>query len=370
MSPLVKVIVPCYGYAELLEGCIESVLRQEGVAVLALIVDDCSPDGTPEVARRIVGADSRVEYRRHLRNVGLIPTANEGLEWAADSDYVVLLSADDLLVPGSLARATAVMEARPGVGMVYGHAPYFETGRPLPRVSGRWRGTTVWPGAEWIRFRCRAAHNCISSPEVVVRTSAQRRVGGYNPACPHASDLNMWLRIAAVSDVAYVKGAAQALYRIHPDSMLRGMLGGGRGAVVDLRERRAAFEEFLAVAEGRHRAPARQRPNGTVPDRRLDVASLRRMVTRALARQALWQASRAVDRGETEGPDAAPVEELISFALETYPDVRRLPEWWGFRLRERIGAGRSLWFAPFLATGAAHRLRSHLGRLRWRAHGI
>ncbi len=56
----------------------------------------------------------------------------------------------------------------------------------------------------------------------------------------------MWLRIAAVSDIAYVKGATQALYRIHSDSMLRSMLGGEGGQLVDLVERRTAFEHFFA----------------------------------------------------------------------------------------------------------------------------
>jgi len=354
LTPLVKVIVPCHGYAALLEGCVDSVLGQEGVEVRVLIVDDCSPDRTPDVAGRIVAADQRVEYRRHLRNEGLIATANEGLEWADDSDYLVLLSADDMLVPGALRRATGVMESDPGIGMVYGHAPYFESDRRLPRVGGRWRGTAVWPGAEWIRLRCRVGHNCISSPEVVVRTSVQRRVGRYNPACRHASDLNMWLRIAAVSDVAYVRGAAQALYRVHADSMLRSMLRGPEGPVVDLRERLVAFEEFFLTADGRVR----------------DVGRLRTMLTRGLAREALWQASRAYDRGDARGAGAAAVDELVAFALDTYPDVRRLREWWGLRLRRRIGAGHSLWFLPFVATGAAHRLRGHANRLRWRVYGI
>ena len=351
MSALVKVIVPCYRYAGLLEGCVDSVLHQQGVDVRVLIVDDRSPDQTPEVARRIMRSDQRVEYRRHLHNTGLIATANEGLEWADDSDYVVLLSADDVLVPGALRRATKVMEAIPGVGMVYGHAPYFESGRPLPRIAETWRGTKVWDGAEWIRRRCRAGHNCISSPEVVVRTSVQRQVGGYNPACQHASDLNMWLRVAAVSDVAYVKGATQALYRVHPDGMLRDMLQSASGAVLDLRERRAAFEEFFAVAGAR------------LPE----AGRLHTVARRELARQALWQVSRAYDRGEAH--EGAP-EELEAFALETYPEVDRLREWRGLRLRRRIGSGRSLWFAPFLATGAAHRLRSHLNYLRWRVYGV
>jgi glycosyltransferase involved in cell wall biosynthesis len=350
VSPLVKVVVPCYGYADLLAGCVGSVLAQDGVEVRVLIVDDCSPDGTPEAAARLVAADSRVEVRRHERNEGLIATANEGLRWAADGDYVVLISADDLLVPGALRRAVEVMEARPGVGMVYGHAPYFDGDRPLPRVASRWRGTKVWDGAEWIRLRCRVGHNCISSPEVVVRASVQSAVGGYDPACSHTSDLNMWLRIAAVADVAYVRGAAQALYRVHSESMLRSMLAGGDGSVTDLRERRTAFEHFFEGA------------GSDLPD----AVALRAAARRKLARQALWQASRATDRGDRD----APVEAFVAFALETCPEARRLREWRGLQLRRRIGAGRSRWFVPFLATGAAHRLHSHLGRLRWRLGGV
>jgi hypothetical protein len=94
------------------------------------------------------------------------------------------------------------------------------------------------------------------------------------------------------------------------------------------------------------------------------------MLTRGLAREALWQASRAYDRGDARGAGAAAVDELVAFALDTYPDARRLREWWGLRLRQRIGAGHSLWFLPFVATGAAHRLRGHANRLRWRVYGI
>jgi Glycosyl transferase family 2 len=350
MTPTVRVVVPCYGYAAELQGCVASILAQSGVEVRVLIIDDASPDETPAVAARLMAADDRVEYRRHVDNAGLIATANEGMGWALGGDYWVLISADDLLVPGALRRAVEVMEARPEVGLVYGHAPYFESGKPRPRLGRRWRGTRVWSGGEWIDLRCRVGHNCISSPEAVVRTSVQAEVGGYDAVCRHASDLNMWLRIAAVADIAYVQGKAQALYRVHADSMLRTMMGGGDGAMVELRERRTAFERFFAVA-----------PRG-----RLDLAGMERTVRRTLARQALWQASRGTDRDD---PDVA-VDELIAFALDTCPEARRLREWRGMRLRRLIGAGRSGWFPPFLATGAAHRLRGHLGRWRWRLIGV
>jgi glycosyltransferase involved in cell wall biosynthesis len=352
MSGLVKVIVPCYGYGELLRGCVTSILGQEKVRLKVLIVDDCSPDDTSVVGRELQREDARVEYRRHERNKGLIATANEGLEWAVDSDFVALISADDLLVPGSLSRATSVMERHPTVGMVYGRAPYFNPDSPLPSTGGQWRGTKIWPGRSWIRLRCRSGYNCISSPEVLVRTEVQRRAGGYDPVCRHASDLNMWLRIAAISDVGYIHGAAQAMYRVHPASMLRSAMSKEDGTMTDLVERRTAFDRAL------------------VDDPSPWARRQRAKVHRALARQALWRASRAYDRNLLEGAGATQVDELIGFALGTCPDARRLPEWWGLRLRRRIGAGRSLWFLPFLLTGAGHRLLGHARKLRWRVQGV
>jgi hypothetical protein len=349
MTRTVRVVVPCYGYAEELPGCIRTILAQRGVEVRVLIVDDCSPDLTPAVAARLMECDDRVEYRRHLKNSGLIATANDGMDWALEADYWSLISADDLLVPGSLARAVAVMEQHPNVGMTYGHAPYFETGKPLPRTGRRWWGTKIWPGPKWIEKRCRSGHNCISSPEAVVRTSTQKQVGPYDPSCHHASDLNMWLRIAAISDIAYIQGKAQALYRVHAGSMLRSATAGGDGRITDLTERRQAFTSFFSAAtESPH----------------LNLQPQERHLRRTLAKQALWQASRAIDRNDP----SVPIDSLLAFAKETSPEFESLPEYRGFNLRRRL-RGHSAYFPPFLATGAAHRLSSHLIQIHRRAWG-
>ncbi|MDA0166943.1 glycosyltransferase [Solirubrobacter ginsenosidimutans] len=344
----VSVIVPSYNYGHVVSGCVASVLSQEGVDVRVLVIDDCSSDQTVVVGERLA-QDDRVEFRRHAVNQGLHATANEGLAWA-DGDYVVLLSADDFLAPGALHRAVSVMEEHPNVGMVYGRAPYFsEDSAPSPDV-GVWRGTDVWKGRDWIELRCRSAHNCISSPEVVVRTSVHREIGVYDPVCHHASDLHMWLRVAAVSDIAYVRGIDQARYRVHADSMLRS----DAGPMIDLQQRRLAFDRFFEIA-GDH-----------VPD----AAELHTFARRALARQALWRASRAYDRGLVSGSGAFPVRELIDFALDVYPGARELREWQGLRARRRLGEGRSRWFPLFVATGAGHRLRGHYERIRRERAGV
>jgi glycosyltransferase involved in cell wall biosynthesis len=185
----VDVVVPCYNYARYLGACVHSALSQAAVDVRVLVIDDCSSDDTPAVGLALAASDRRVEYRRHPVNRGHIATYNEGLMGWSSGDYVVLLSADDLLAPGSLGRAAAIMESDHRVGMVYGRALHFRSEQDIPQVRARrWRYRR-WPGTDWIERMARRGHNVISSPEVMVRGSVQREVGGYRTELPHTGDL-------------------------------------------------------------------------------------------------------------------------------------------------------------------------------------
>ena len=246
----VQVLVPCYNYARYLEQCVKSVLDQEGVEVDVLIIDDCSLDHTPEVCKALTANDSRIRVIRHEKNRGHIATYNEGID-QINGDYFVLLSADDCLAPGALSRATSLMQANPNVGMTYGKAISFATGQ-LPKAHTISTGISIWAGEHWIRQVCRSGKNFINCPEVVVRSSVQRQLGGYDPSLPHSGDMEMWLRIAAVSDIGRVNGADQAFYRIHPQSMQRTVHS---GFLFDLSGRRDAFHSAF-LKEGA-KLPAR-----------------------------------------------------------------------------------------------------------------
>ena len=62
-NPTVSFVVPCYKLAHLLPECINSILGQTYSDLEVLIMDDCSPDNTAEVARSF--NDLRV---KHIRN--------------------------------------------------------------------------------------------------------------------------------------------------------------------------------------------------------------------------------------------------------------------------------------------------------------
>src|SRR5437763_399662 len=150
--PSVTVVIPCYNYGRYLSTAVKSVLDQPGVDVEAIVIDDASTDGSAEIVRELAAADPRVRAIFHRGNLGHIATYNEGLEQAS-GDYVVLLSADDALTPGSLARATALLESHPSVGLVYGYYERFV--EDPPPVTQGVRNWTIWSGDDWIEGRCR-----------------------------------------------------------------------------------------------------------------------------------------------------------------------------------------------------------------------
>lgn len=309
----VSVVVPCYRYGHYLSDSVGSVLSQEGVDVRVLVVDDASGDGSAEVAQEMARQDPRVEVSVHPSNRGHLQTYNEGLLDWADGDYCMLLSADDMLAPGALKRATDLMEAHPSVSFAYGNVLWFHEGRSLPPARTRPKGWSVWDGHRWLERRLRHGRSGINSPEVVVRTSAQQEVGGYDVRYPHLADTHMWLRLAAHGDVGYLRGVDQAYYRRHATNMSI--------AYTPL----LTFEQYVDMYDS-----ALER----IADRVPDTERLSAIVRRKLAWEALLTAARAYERGQV---DQTPVDELVDFALRTSPDARSLAVWRGLQVRRTIG---------------------------------
>lgn len=315
---IVSVIIPCYRYGRFLEEAVSSVIDdQEGVDVRVLIIDDASPDDSADVARGISARDPRVEVVTHETNRGNIATFNEGLlEWA-DGDYCLLMSADDRATPGALRRASDLMDAHPQVGFVYGRARWFTDGSPLPPARTRVRGWSIWTGRKWLEHRFRQAENPIMSPEILVRTTVQRRVGGYDARLPRAADMEMYMRLAAHADVGFLRGVDQAYYRQHTENMSKAV-----SPLMDLQNRRAVLE---AVLQHKHDAVK-------------DAKRLSGLAHQQLGMEALWAAGRVYQRGEFRQSDLGwrllgaganiehgGIEDLLEFATECWPDAERTP---------------------------------------------
>ncbi|MWV59869.1 glycosyltransferase family 2 protein [Rathayibacter sp. VKM Ac-2754] len=342
-SATVSVLIPLYNYGRYLREATASALVQEGVDVQVVIVDDRSTDDSLAVARTIAAEDPRVTVIASPRNRGPVGSILVALS-AATGEFSWYLDADDVITPGALARAVAVARTHPSVGLVYGHPLHFTDGAERPTARSTSTAWILWRGQDWLHERCRTGLNVITSPEVLVRRSVLDRVGWPRPL-PHTYDLELWLRLSAAADVAYIQGADQAWHREH---------AGSRSDVVtplrDLRERLLAFETFFAA------------PGGPLAE----AAELEELARIALARSALERGAQHFDSG---GATRAELDEHREFARSVFRDAAWLPEW--ERLQSRLLSPEpGARFAPrFLSERVVRRLRTDRSWRRWHREG-
>lgn len=73
LEPIVSVLLPTFRRAEsgLFERAVNSVLNQDLKNIELIIIDDCSIDGTFDLIKYYMQADSRVSCIRHTHNIGL-----------------------------------------------------------------------------------------------------------------------------------------------------------------------------------------------------------------------------------------------------------------------------------------------------------
>ncbi len=103
MSELISIITPVYKAGRFIEETFESVLAQTYAEWEWILVDDCSPDDTAEVIRRLIddGNDPRIRLIELSENGGAAHARNVGLD-AASGRYVAFLDADDRWLPDRL----------------------------------------------------------------------------------------------------------------------------------------------------------------------------------------------------------------------------------------------------------------------------
>jgi hypothetical protein len=348
--PSVSVVIPCYNYGRYLRECVGSVTRdQPGIEVEVIIVDDKSADDSLAIALSIAELDRRVRVITHDENKGHIATYNEGLS-EATGEFVLLISADDLVTPGALTRAAELLVAQPSVGLVYGNAIHFN-GRLPPSRSQR-KEWIIWSGVDWLRGRCQSGYNVIASCEAVMRTSVLRAIGGHRADLPHTSDFEMWLRTAAVSDIGFLAGVDQAYYRHHGVNMNKVNFHSGTacGQLIDLEQRWRSFEAVFAGV-------------GSALE---DGTSLLQTARRTLSRQALGSINYAYARGFRDFP----VGEFEALARRIDSDADSSSAGQALTRRKRVGM-MSLPLHPLWAASAlAWRTEAMLARWRHQRIGV
>lgn len=108
-SKKVSVIMPAYNAEKYIEEAVRSVIAQTYQNWELFIIDDCSSDRTPEIAKRFSEEDSRIVFLQNEENVNVAKTRNRGFD-CCTGDYVALLDSDDIWLPEKLEKQIKKME--------------------------------------------------------------------------------------------------------------------------------------------------------------------------------------------------------------------------------------------------------------------
>jgi glycosyltransferase involved in cell wall biosynthesis len=201
-KPLVSVITPFFNTASFLAECIESVLAQSYSHFEYILMDNCSTDGSTEIAAAYASRDPRIRLIRCSEFVPQLPNYNRALaEISEASEYCKIVQADDWIFPECLRLMVQAFEQSEAIGLV---SSYWVEGNELrpfyfPRLSP-W-----FPGGECARWYLRTGAGFFGTQtQVMYRSSLVReRQAFYNASFPFA-DLQKCMEILEHWDFGYV----------------------------------------------------------------------------------------------------------------------------------------------------------------------
>jgi GT2 family glycosyltransferase len=226
-APRVTVVIPCFNQGAYIDDAINSVLAQTFQDFEIIVVDDGSTD--PATIERL--RDYQRPKTRVVRTENHGPSAARNLGISLGTgEYILPLDADDRIAATYLRRGIEALDARPGVGIVYGRTEMFGA------------RTGLVPGAGF------DLHEILFSNTIVVtalfRRKDWRAAGGYAVNMTEGfEDWDFWLtlleqgrevsllpetlffyRVSDTSRNATLHGSSERLQRMRRAAMLNHLL--------------------------------------------------------------------------------------------------------------------------------------------------
>jgi len=188
-APRFSVTIPAYNAEATLAETIASVVSQSFCDWEIVIVDDGSTDSTREIAEDFAQRDGRIRVV-HQENRGSGGAYNTGVR-SARAGLVVMLSADDLLLPAHLASFDSAISEHPDASVFTSDGWYlYDDGRREPALQGAgWSD----PGSCSLE---ELMSGCLYGVGAVYRREVFDAVGGFDEDM-YAEDYLFWLKALA-----------------------------------------------------------------------------------------------------------------------------------------------------------------------------
>ncbi len=188
----ITAVIANFNYGRYLREAVDSALHERAKVV---VVDDGSTEPLPELPPEVELVRQENQGVAKARNVGL------GL---AETPYVVVLDADDRIVPGALEKLRAPLEHDSTLGFAYGRMRFF----------GDWEGELRFPpyDAYALLYRHTIGLSALARREVFTDT------GGFDPSFRQFEDWELWVNALAHGWRGQQIDAVTVDYRRHAGS--------------------------------------------------------------------------------------------------------------------------------------------------------
>ncbi|MCP8617525.1 glycosyltransferase family 2 protein [Salirhabdus salicampi] len=106
MLSKVSIVIPIYNVEKYIRKCITTIINQKYSNLEIILVNDGSPDNSPEICEEYAKMDSRIKVI-HKENGGLSDARNAGL-LNATGDYIIFIDSDDYVEVNMVEKAMEV----------------------------------------------------------------------------------------------------------------------------------------------------------------------------------------------------------------------------------------------------------------------
>lgn len=193
-NPKISVLVPVYNCDRYLSAAIDSILNQTFIDFELLLMDDGSTDRSPEIMKAYAEKDRRIRVFSNP-NQGIAKTLNALLR-EAKSDIVARMDGDDISFPDRFAKQFDFLQQHPEVVCI---AASFDVIDEKSRLINHCEVPTSDREIQDLLLR---GISLMIHPCAMYRKSVVVELGGYDETMVAASDLDLWLRLGEVGQLA------------------------------------------------------------------------------------------------------------------------------------------------------------------------
>lgn len=197
--------MPIYNGEKYMRQSIESVINQTYKNWELIIIDDCSSDNTPIIAKEYAKKDNRIRYYRNETNLKLPRGLNRGFS-LSKGKYLTWTSDDNMYLPNALeVMLNTLIENK--VELVYASYDIIDENDKII-------GETIAP--EDLK-RAILAWNCVGACFLYTR-KVYEEIGEYNPDLFLVEDYEFWIRVCSKFEGVAIKEKLYK-YRSHSNNL-------------------------------------------------------------------------------------------------------------------------------------------------------